>query len=124
MLGKGDQNPADVATLKINGNLINTPEEKASTLLELYSSFSPTNIAPNAFYRSRIGSAVSSQSPFCLNFPITQDEIAHCLSKSKSRSLGIDLIHNDMLANLSPVNKENVRHLFNLCYLNAYVPEE
>ena len=124
MLGRGSQNPTDVAALKVDGNLISSPEDKAKILRDLYGSFSPTNIASNPTHCSTIDNAISSTSPFSLNAPISSEELARCLSKSKSRAIGTDQIHNSMLANLSPENREHVRHLFNLSYLNSYVPDD
>ena len=123
MLGVSNSS-ADGATITHNDEVYSTPQDKASLFLDLFGNLAPRNIAQNSFYKSRIELALSSPSPLSLNNPITPEEIDRCLKKSKSKAIGVDRIHNLMLDNLSPENKVNLRHLFNLSLSYSFVPED
>lgn len=94
MLGKGTNLSPDGTTIKVNETTFNTPKEKAELFLDLFSSAYPSNIPENCGYQSMINSRMTSSCPSVLNEPITMEEIDKCLPKSKSRAVGIDLIHN------------------------------
>ncbi len=94
MSGKGTFNSADGAAILHNNETISSPQEKATLFLDLFSRISPSNIAQNAFYQSRINSAISQRSFQSLNSPITPEEVERCLKKSKSKAMGLDLINN------------------------------
>ena len=54
----------------------------------------------------------------------TPSELDKALSKlKKSNATGVDEVHNAMLTNLSPPNKKHLLRLFNLMYLNDFVPD-
>jgi hypothetical protein len=54
----------------------------------------------------------------------TPSELDKALSKlKKSNATGLDEVHNAMLTNLSPPNKKYLLHLFNIMYLNDFVPD-
>ncbi len=124
MLGRGSIIPINGSAIMTNNKTIDSPSEKALIFLDLFGSISPTNIPRNAYYSSRIDSAISSRTPHCLNSPITFEEVKRSLTNTKSQAVGIDDIHNNMLANLSPANISNVRHFFNLCLQSSYVPPD
>lgn len=44
------------------------------------------------------------------------------LQNLKSRAIGLDLIHNEMLKQLSPVNRRSLLHLFNLLFESGFSP--
>lgn len=80
----------------------------------------------NLSFQTYIDLTASSIAPHPLNKPITIEEIntGSCLRQSKSKAMGIDLIHNLMLDNHSSENKINLHHLFNLSLAHAFVPED
>ena len=54
----------------------------------------------------------------------TPSELDKALSKlKKSNATGVNEVHNAMLTNLSPPNKKYLLHLFNIMYLNDFVPD-
>ncbi|KAI9552663.1 hypothetical protein GHT06_020534 [Daphnia sinensis] len=112
MLGKGSNLSPDGTTIKVGETTFNTPEEKAKLFVDLFSSAYPSNIPENC------------RCPNILNEPITMEEIDKCLQKSKSRVVGIDLIQNSMLRNLSKRNKCHLRQLFNILLSSGHVPAQ
>jgi hypothetical protein len=67
--------------------------------------------------------ALQSTDSIRLNSPITTVEVSHALKKLKSKAIGSDSIHNQMLANLSADNQEYMRHPFNVLLRNGYTPQ-
>ena len=53
----------------------------------------------------------------------TLTELDKALTKLKNNAIGVDEIHNAMLTNLSLQNKKNLLHLFNIIFLNDFVPD-
>ena len=62
-------------------------------------------------------------SPNDVNRHLTLNELEQATKRNKSKSMGPDLIHNEMIKNLSPNNKNNVLLLSNTLYSNASVPD-
>jgi hypothetical protein len=126
MLGKKvGCNPLDKAAIKdSDGHRCKNAQDKANLFLEIFSKNFATNIPNNEFYESAINSSVNSTSPNALNAVITQVEIDQSMKKLKNTSMGIDLIHNKMLRNLSPINRIYLCHLFNILLKNVYVPAQ
>ena len=124
MLGKKvGCNPLDKAAIKdSDGHRCQNAQDKANLFLEIFSKNFATNIPNNKFYESAINSSVNSTSPNALNAVITQVEIDQSMKKLKNTSIGIDLIHNKMLRNLSPINRIYLCHLFNILLKNVFVP--
>jgi hypothetical protein len=50
-------------------------------------------------------------------------ELERAMKRLKSKAVGQDRVHNDMLKNLSPKNRVHLLHLFNSLYANAFVPD-
>lgn len=70
-----------------------------------------------------IHSHISNNSHNNLNGLLTLNELAQALKKTKSKAIGSDLIHNEMLQNVSSNSKNDVLLLFNVLYSNAFVPD-
>ena len=109
-----------------NGDKLTSINDIADDFLNLFSR--PPN--PQTHYANDddlleplIRSHISNNSPNNLNCHLSLDELEQATRKNKSKAMGPDLIHNEMLKNLSPNNKENVLLLFNTLYSNVYVPE-
>jgi hypothetical protein len=74
-------------------------------------------------HQNIITSHISNQSPNVLNSEFTPFELEKALTKLKSNVTGGDDIHNGMLTNLNQPNKKYLLRLFNVIFLNAFVPE-
>jgi hypothetical protein len=57
-----------------------------------------------------------------INNDFTAVELDQAMKKLKSKAIGLDLIHNDMLKNLSANNRTHLLYLFNSLYANEFVP--
>lgn len=125
MLGKKQTtNPLDSTILKDReGQTYHSVQEKANIILENFSKNFPTIIPNNELYESVILSTIAASTPNPLNSAITSAEIEQSLKKLKNTSMGIDLIHNRMLMQLSPTNRYYLCHLFNIMFQQSYVPE-
>ena len=58
-----------------------------------------------------------------INNDFTPVELDQAMKKLKSRAIGLDLIHNNMLKNLSVNNRAHLLYLLNSLYANEFVPE-
>lgn len=124
MLGKGSNLSPDGTTIKVGETTYSTPKEKAELFVDLFSSAYPSQIPEDCRFQSVINSKMSDSCPNVLNEPITTEEIDKCRLNSKSRAVGIDLIHNSMLRNLSKRNKCHLRQLFNILLSSGHVPHQ
>lgn len=124
MLGKGSNLSPDGTTIKVGETTYSTPKEKAELFVDLFGSAYPSQIPEDCRFQSVINSKMSDSCPNVLNEPITTEEIDKCLLKSKSRPVGIELIHNSMLRNLSKRNKCHLRQLFNILLSSGHVPHQ
>lgn len=124
MAGKGINSSPDGVTIKLNGNAINSLTEKTELFLQQFSCANPSNILLNAHFEATINERISSPTPNIHNDPISAEEITKCLPKSKSKAVGMDLVDNRMVKNLSAENQDCLRHLFDTLLKNAFVPTE
>ena len=122
--GKGSVATPDGRTIILDGQTITDARDKARVFLDQFSTAHPSNLQTNRYYEEVITSSSTSKTPCVLNDPITMEEIENCLPTSKSNAVGIDLIHNGMLRNLSGPNKIALKHLMNTLLTSAFVPSQ
>lgn len=67
---------------------------------------------------------IARPKPGPLNSLITNSELKQAMKELKSNSMGPDLIHNKMLANLTEENKKHILHLFSSMLQSHFVPSE
>jgi hypothetical protein len=127
MIGRGNNSiPIAPSITTPNGDKLTSINDIADNFLDLFSR--PPN--PQSHYAQDdellepiIRSHISNNSPYELNCHLTLNELELATKKNKSKAMGPDLIHNEMIKNLSPNNKKNVLLLFNALYSNAFVPD-
>lgn len=123
---KGIQ-PPDLSSSPImppdTNQLITSPEEKAEILASQYDHHKD-NIPDKPEFESVINSKVRSADPNPLNSEISKQEVKFGMGNLKSNSMGRDLIHNQMLKNLSDANKKHLLHLLNHMLRTSYVPDD
>ncbi|KZS06599.1 Uncharacterized protein APZ42_029899, partial [Daphnia magna] len=123
MVGKGSIPAVEGYSIRMNNKNHNTPEEKPELFLSIFSGVHPSGIPKNSLLESRIVNGLIAQTPNRLNDAITFEELDNSIPKSKSKAVGLDLIRNEMLKNLSTANKFYLLHLFNRLFASGYVPE-
>ncbi|KZS04645.1 Uncharacterized protein APZ42_032370 [Daphnia magna] len=122
MLGKGINLSPDATEIRNNEVPINDPKEKAELFLEIFSKSYTTGVQHKNLYEELINARMAINLPNTLNDRITSEEQERALPKSKIKAMGPDLIHNEMIRNLSSPNKLHLLHLFNGLLTNAHVP--
>ena len=58
-----------------------------------------------------------------INGDLTAAELELFLRHQKSKAVGLDLVHNEMLFLLSTENRESLLNIFNLFWRNSFVPD-
>jgi len=69
-----------------------------------------------------IEEAIANDSFDPLNSPITSAEVDFSLSNLRSKAFGSNFIHNDMLRNISPINRKTLLFVWNFLLSSGYVP--
>ena len=126
MTGRGAPPPIDGAALRDDSDeLITAPDKKASIFLDKYAAASGRLPDSDPAMENFIEEEVNSERPNPLNAKITMQELDAALSSLKKKSAcGKDLIHYEMLRNLSPENRETLLFLFNSLLFSGYVPAD
>jgi hypothetical protein len=125
MTRRGFNDSAAGQTLISSSNVpVTDPKEKADLLMESILGGRNIHQISNQELKTSIMNAIQSTDSTQLNSPITPTEVSSALKNLKSKAIGPDLIHNQMLANLSPDNREHMRHLFNILLLNGFAPQD
>jgi hypothetical protein len=106
----------------INGNPAQPAHEIASAFLDLFCS---SNSYPedDEILDQYITPSIIKRHPNPINEDFTMVELERAMKRLKSKAIGLDRVHNDMLKNLSPRNKAHLLHLFNYLYANAFSPD-
>ena len=119
MVGSGNNSSPTVPPLE-NPNGANTKsiQEIASAFLDLFGS-SADYPDDDATLNRYISSSINLRHTNAINNDFTPVELDQAMKKLKSKAIGLDLIHNDMLKNLSTNNRT---YLFNSLYANEFVP--
>ncbi|KAI9559470.1 putative R-directed D polymerase from mobile element jockey-like [Daphnia sinensis] len=109
--------------LSSSGSRITNLKEKANLLIDSILERRNANQSTKNEIKSSIEKALkpTSRNPF--NSTVTKDEVNRALTKLKSKAVGPDNIHNRMLANLSPDNRDYMRHLFDLLLRHGFTPQ-
>jgi hypothetical protein len=125
MTGRGFNDSTAGQTLILSSNVpVTDPKEKAYLLMESILGERNTHQISHQELKTSIMNSIQSTDSTQLNSPITSIEVSRAFKKLKSKAIGPDLIHNQMLANLSPDNREHMRHLFNILLLNGFAPQD
>jgi hypothetical protein len=103
--------------------IVTLPKEKARIFSSQYD-HQKENIPDDPRVEKLIKREIRSTEPNALNSLITSSELEHSLRQLQSRSMGRDLIHNQMITNLSEKNKMHLLHLFNNILQTHYVPTD
>jgi hypothetical protein len=120
MIGSAPSPSSNYPVVDSSGAPLISTQEKAELFVHTLSAHTstPPSCAGAAnkekFFTSKADAAISSEVPNPLNSKIILSELSSGLQNLKSRALGPDLIHNEMLKQLSPVNRRSLLHLFNL----------
>jgi hypothetical protein len=122
MVGSGNNSSPTVAPLK-NPNGANTQsiQEIASIFLDLFGSSTDYPDDDTTLDRY-ISSSINLRHTNAINNDFTPVELDEAMKKLKSKAILLDLIHNDMLKNLSANNRTHLLYLFNSLYANEFVP--
>ncbi|KAI9565067.1 putative R-directed D polymerase from mobile element jockey-like [Daphnia sinensis] len=123
MLGKGINLSPDTTEIRNNEVPIDNPKEKAELFLKIFRKSYNTGVQHKNLCEELINTRMATNIPNTLNDRITSEELERALPKSKSKAMGPDLIHNEMIRNLSSPNKLHLLHLFNGLLTNAHVPK-
>ena len=107
MLGKSNaQGPSTSAILLPSGDTALIPEDKCRAFLEYFNVTSQINHVPDAQLHTVIQEGIDCTTANPLNCELTSAELNRILSKrQRSKAMGTDLIHNEMLARLSSPNR-------------------
>ena len=105
------------------GSRITDLKEKADLLIDSILEKRNANQSTKNEIKTSIEKALNPTNRNPLNSTITKDEVNRALTKLKSKAVGPDSIHNQMLANLSPDNRDYMRHLFNLLLHHGFAPQ-
>nr|CAH0103241.1 unnamed protein product [Daphnia galeata] len=122
MVGSGNNSSPTVPPLE-NPNGANTQsiQEIASAFLDLFGS-STDYPDDDATLDRYISSSINLRHTNAINNDFTPVELYQAIKKLKSKAIVLDLIHNDMLKNLSANNRTHLLYLFNSLYANEFVP--
>ena len=102
--------------------IVTLPKEKARIFSSQYD-HQKENIPDDPRLEQLIKKEIRSTEPNALN-SLTSSELENSLRQLKSRSMGRDLIYNQMITNLSEENKMHLLHLFNQMLQTHYVPTD
>ena len=118
--------PIDGAALSDgHGNLITAPNVKASIFLDKYAAAGRLRHEGDPELEEFIESEINSDKPNPLNMKFTAKELDSALSNLKKKSAcGRNLIHYEMLTNLSPKNREFLLFVFNFLLTTSCVPDD
>jgi hypothetical protein len=122
MVGSGNNSSPTVPPLE-NPNGANTQsiQEIASVFLDLFGSSTDYPDDDTTLDRY-ISSSINLRHTNAINNDFTPVELDQAMKKLKSKAILLDLIHNDMLKNLSANNRTHLLYLFNSLYANEFVP--
>jgi hypothetical protein len=109
--------------LSSSGYRITDSKENANLLFDSILDKRNANQSTKNEIKTSIEKALNPTNRNPLNSTITKDEVNRALTKLKSKAVGPDSIHNQMLANLSPDNRDYMRHLFNLLLHHGFAPQ-
>ena len=101
--------------------MVTLPKEKARIFSSQYDH---QNIPDDTRLEQLIKREIRSTEPNALNSLSRSSELEHSLRQLESRSMGRDLIHNQMITNLWEENKMHLLHLFNHMLQTHYVPTD
>jgi hypothetical protein len=128
IIGSAPSPSSNYPVVDSSGAPLISTQEKAELFLHTLSAHTSTPPSctgaadKEKFFTSKTDAAISSEVPNPLNSKITLSELSSGLQNLKSRALGPDLIHNEMLKQLSPVNRRSLLHLFNLFFVSGFSP--
>ncbi|KZS19929.1 Uncharacterized protein APZ42_013513 [Daphnia magna] len=104
-------------------HLVTLPEEK-TRIFALQYDHQKVDIPDRPEFEHAIRSKINASEPNPLNSIITQQELRYGMSNLKSKAMGRDLIHNQMLKNMSQDNKKHLLNLFYAMLTSSYIPDE
>ena len=115
--------PPSIPPLNIrNGTSAQPINEIASAFLYLFCS-STNYPEDDETLEQYITPSITKWHPNPVNEDFTMVELERAMKRLKSKAVGQDRVHNDMLKNLSPKNRIHLLHLFNSLYANSFVPD-
>ena len=124
MLGRNRDPPVDSIVIRNPaGDSVHDPAAKADIFLNQYD-LSSHLVDSHSVIHPDVHAAALSEEPCPLNNPILKAEVIKALSGLKlNSSMGADLIHNRMLANLDHRNIESLHLLFKMLFRTGFVPQ-
>ena len=122
MMGASSSSTGGVGTIVSNGG---DPVTNLADKAELFADqFFPPSAAleDNPAFQQEIEEAIRDRSNN-MDVPLTRMELRRALRKCGKGAMGADLVHNQMLANLSNRNTDHLQDLMNNCLAQGYVPQ-
>lgn len=110
----------------LDGTIADDPVDKANAFFD---QFCPTHENPAEsespdLITRQIQEGILRHEPHMLNQDFTITELDTCLNDITDKAMGLDNIHNRMLKNLNPQNRQSLLLLLNLLFRCGFVPSE
>lgn len=101
-----------------------TPEEKATTLADHFCPPETCHEEEPSPYDEEIEAAIRNSEVNPLNLPFNATELNNCLNLLKSKAMGPDCVHNEMLGHLSMTNRATLLKILNQLWSSGQVPPD
>ena len=107
--------------LSHNGDPVTDNQEKANILLNQYSLPTEEPLSTTT-YTDHMNESMLSPDPHPLNSKFTNSELTRSTRNLRSKAMGLDKVHNEMICHLSDGNLDALLHLINIMLAAGYVP--